>query len=471
MHQYEQMLKFGAGGDTFVNPIALVLVLAAIILILVVPRRDVLLPFLISCFFIPLGQVIVIGGLHFYVLRFLILSGWIRLVASGWLEDYKPRPIDKVIVLWALVDTVAFVLLWGQWDALVNRLAFLYDLLGSYFLFRVLYRGPKDIDRAVKSFAVICFALGLCMMNEKITGRNLFWVFGGVPEFTGIRVGSLRAQGPFAHPILAGTFGAILLPLFAGLCWREGKGRWLPALGIVSAIAMIIASASSTPILTALAGLFGLFLWPLRRHMRLFRWGIVLLLTGLHLMMKAPVWALIGRIEIVGGSSADHRYELVNKFILHFGDWWLIGTKYTGDWGYLMHDVSNQFVGVGTEGGLAGFALYIAIIVCCFQALGTARKSNSSDRLAQRRLWSLGAALFACVVAFFGIAFFDQTAVVWYSLLAMITVSTQLPVTSKVVSLPQRATREAVSDDLTLYNPGSSLGRMDTLQVEVGTGR
>lgn len=427
MHEYEQMLKFGAGGQTFINPVALMFIVATVLLSLVLPRRHVTIPLLLASFFIPLGQVLILGGLHFYALRLVILFAWARVLASGWWKGFEFSRIDKAIVLWALADATAFVLLWEQWPAFINRLGFLYNILGCYFLFRVFFRGPKDVDRTVKIFAVICLVLALCMTSEKITGHNLFWVFGGVPEVTAVREGSLRAQGTFAHPILAGTFGAILLPLFTGLWWRERKARWLPFLGIVSAIAMIVASASATPILTAIAALSALCLWPLRRNMRLFRWGLALALVALHLVMKAPVWALIGRIEVVGGSSGDHRYELVNRFILHFWDWWLVGVKYTGDWGYLMHDLSNQFVGAGTEGGLAGFGLFIWIIVCCFQSLGTALKAHAADSVEQKRLWSLGASLFACVVAFFGIAFFDQTAVAWYALLAMVAVSTPLP--------------------------------------------
>ena len=43
--------------------------------------------------------------------------------------------------------------------------------------------------------------------------------------------------------------------------------------------------------------------------------------------MKAPVWALIQRIDIVGGSSGWHRYELIDQCIKHFSDWWLMGVK------------------------------------------------------------------------------------------------------------------------------------------------
>jgi hypothetical protein len=39
-------------------------------------------------------------------------------------------------------------------------------------------------------------------------------------------------------------------------------------------------------------------------------------------------------------------------------------------------------------------------------------------------MWALGSALFANMVAFLGISFFDQTIVVWYALLAMISAAT-----------------------------------------------
>jgi hypothetical protein len=41
-------------------------------------------------------------------------------------------------------------------------------------------------------------------------------------------------------------------------------------------------------------------------------------------------------------------------------------------------------------------------------------------------VWAIGAALFANAVAFFGISYFDQTIVVWYALLAMISTVTTL---------------------------------------------
>jgi hypothetical protein len=52
--------------------------------------------------------------------------------------------------------------------------------------------------------------------------------------------------------------------------------------------------------------------------------------------MKAPVWFLIARIDLAGGSSGYHRAMLIDTFLRHFGDWWLLGTKDAFSWGWDM---------------------------------------------------------------------------------------------------------------------------------------
>ena len=49
--------------------------------------------------------------------------------------------------------------------------------------------------------------------------------------------------------------------------------------------------------------------------------------------MKAPVWALIARVDLTGSSSSYQRYQLVDMTIRHFGAWWLIGTPDYVNWG------------------------------------------------------------------------------------------------------------------------------------------
>ena len=105
----------------------------------------------------------------------------------------------------------------------------------------------------------------------------------------------------------------------------------------------------------------GLAFWPLRKQMRLIRWGLVCALVGLHLVMKAPVWALIARIDLTGSSSGYQRYQLVDMCIRHFSDWWLLGTPNYVKWGWDSWDLCNQFVAVALTGGLLALIFYIAI--------------------------------------------------------------------------------------------------------------
>jgi hypothetical protein len=137
--------------------------------------------------------------------------------------------------------------------------------------------------------------------------------------------------------------------------------------------------------------------------------------------MQAPVWFLIARVDVTGSSSGYHRAELVDQFIHHFFDWWLLGVKDTSDWGLDMWDVQNQYVNVGETGGLLAFVFFILVISRSFGMLGDARKSVDGDKGKEWMLWCLGSAMFANVVAFFGVNYFDQSRIWWFILLAMIS--------------------------------------------------
>src|ERR1700676_5572360 len=76
-------LRFGGGAsDTVLHPIVLVAMLIAIALIFLLPRKYVLWPVLSATFLIPLGQEILIGGLHFFVFRIIVLAVGVRMLAS-----------------------------------------------------------------------------------------------------------------------------------------------------------------------------------------------------------------------------------------------------------------------------------------------------------------------------------------------------------------------------------------------------
>jgi hypothetical protein len=422
----DQNPAFGGGlTETLLHPLVLAALLIAIPLMLLLPRRYVVVPFFVCIFLVPTGQEVYVSGAHLLVCRILVLAGWVRLI--GMKIRHKRRlfaggfnSLDQAFVLCMLCQAVCVVVLYMQAAALTNQFGFLIDFVGAYLLLRGLIRDREDVHLAVKCLAFVGLFLGACLVYEQLAVKNAFGFLGGVRLTPEIREGKIRAQGPFEHPLLAGTFGATLLPLFL-LLWKSGKARTMAVIGMIGSTTMTIASQSSTPLLGYVAGVLGICLWPLRKQMRVVRWGLVLGILALAVVMKAPVWFVIAHIDLTGGSSGYHRAELVDQFIRHFSDWWLIGTKSAADWGFDMWDAQNQYVAVGETGGLAAFILFITMIVRVYSRLGRARRSVEGSQSREWLVWLLGAAFFAHLVSFIGVNYFDQSKVGLLALLAMIS--------------------------------------------------
>jgi hypothetical protein len=441
---------------TNLNTLGLLVLCGTGLLMLVLPRRYALLPVIIVTCFMTLGQVVLVGGLHFTMIRILVLFGWVRLFIRREFRPIHLNAVDKSVLAWTLVAIITHSLLWQTSDEFINRLGFGYNVLGMYFLFRFLLRSLEDIRHTFAMIAITVLPLAGAMLLERFTERNVFAVFGGVRAVTELRGGTLRCQGPFGHPILAGTFGASLLPLLASLWWQGRRYKWLAVIGVASATVIVATSGSSGPLMAYLAGCLGLLMWYGRRHMRLVRWGILLSFIALALVMKAPVWYLIQRVNIFSGSNGDHRALLIDQFVRHFSDWWLLGVKSTIGWAdENMWDITNQFVWEGVMGGLAEMALFITIIVFCFRTVGKAiHRLPATHGHAQRRLvWALGATVFVHMASFMSISYFDQNGINWYLLLALIAAAAAIRKTVPAVVLTgQEAVVFSADPDLSLRN-------------------
>jgi hypothetical protein len=420
----EQNLHFG-GEAAPATHVAIGLMICFGILILVVKRKYEIYPFLFGAFFIPFKQAINIGGAHFQMLRFLAIFGLVRLCWDGLiLRKVQPvfgklHPVDRAFIYLTLVSAIALIVLNKQWAAVTSEVGTIFNALGIYFLLRFLIRDEEDVLRTVKALTLIGAVAAVSMLIEHATFRNFWSYAGGVSLAPDFRDAHVRAQAFFAHSIIAGCYGAVLLPFSVWLWLKGGKQKKYAVLCFLSSTVMTIASWSSTPIMTYLAGISAFAFWPLRKQMRWIRRGIVAALIFLHLVMHGPVWSLIDHIDIVGGNSANHRYHLVDACIRHFWDWWLIGTNDNANWGFDMWDTANTFVGTAETGGLLALILMLAVISRSFRSIGQARAHFESDKIKQMQLWSIGAAIFAECTAFFGISYYDQTIVAWYALLAI----------------------------------------------------
>jgi hypothetical protein len=439
---------FGVGGETSISPAILGATILAVVLMLCLPRKYVVAPLLLLSIPLPLGQYFMIGAFHFQISRILLLFAVLRLLWQRSREGASSRirlnAVDKAVIGYTLACVVCYTLLWQQSSAFFTQVGSMYNILGFYFVFRFFLRGQEDVDRVIKVMVVVALIIGACMLNEQITGRNVLAMFGGVPEFTALRDGYLRSQGSFRVYFTGGAFGATLIPLF--LCrWRKGGSRVLAGLGMSAALTITIASRTSTAISACLATAIGMGMWYARDKMRAVRWGLVSVLVSLHLVMKGPVWALLARIDLVGGSTGWHRFKIIDNCVHHFWDWMLFGSNnyWTWDGGDDMWDLANQYVSVAETTGLLSLIFFIATIVYCFKYLGRARKAARNDYRQAWCLWLLGVAMFSNLIAFLGISYFDQTSIYWYLLLAMIVTATRTrPSVSAVRTVPESSRRE-----------------------------
>jgi hypothetical protein len=444
-----QNLNFGGGvADTVVNPFVLAVVLLAGVLICILPRRKVIIPFLAIGILVPINQILMVGGLHFQMLRVLALFGFARLAwtkFSGREEIFSGgmNGIDKAVIVLTVFSAIDGMVLWTLWGEVVFQLGNLYTVFGVYFLLRYLIRDAEDVRHALQTLTYVVVFVAVIMTYEHFTGKNVYYaMLGGanVEMFSKAidRADIFRARGCFAHPILAGTFGGFMAPLFIGWWMRDRKCRNYAALGALGATLISFSVGSSTALFAYLAGIGALCLWPMRGNMRLLRWGVVGVLVAGQLYMKSPVWHIISDVSLSDGSSSYHRYQLVNQCIRHFWDWVLIGTKDYASWGFDMWDLSNQYVATADTVGLIPLMALLAILVFGFKYLGRARRiaENEGDKEQERFLWAIGASLFANLAAFFGISYFDQIIVPWYALLAIICAMTLVARVPQLASEP-----------------------------------
>jgi hypothetical protein len=406
-------------GRTNVHPLGLAAVLVLGAATLMAPRRWALMPIVLMACMIPAGQRIVLMGVDFSFVRIIVLFGWARLLMRKEYVGFRMRPMDYVLILWAISMTTAYTIQHGETSALVNRLGASYDAVGGYFFFRCLIRTWADISRTALAFAMIAVVVAALFAVERFTGRNMFAVFGGVPEYTRARAGRLRCQGAFSHPIIAGCFWAAAAPLIASLWWQGRALRIWAAMGVGGALAIIFFCSSSTPLTSVAAGCMGGAMFYLRRHLGLVRVGVVAMLVLLHLMMKQPVWHLISRMDFVGGSTGWHRYHLIDAAIRNFGEWAVIGVRTTGHWGYGLQDVTNQYVLEGVRGGALTLALFVLTITLAFREVGRAWRRVERWPAAFWVTWCIGVMLFVHCISFIAVSYFGQSTMLWYMTLAM----------------------------------------------------
>ena len=141
---------------------------------------------------------------------------------------------------------------------------------------------------------------------------------------------------------------------------------------------------------------------------------------------------------------------LIDNAIRHFGEWCFIGTRSTAHWGFLMYDVTNQYVLEAVQGGVLTLLLFVAMLALGYRGVGQLWRATSYDKQRLAFTWAIGVALFVHIVNFIGISYSGQNNITFFPLLAGIASLQAATVVHPIVApMPQRAaTRQRVVTSL-----------------------
>lgn len=389
------------------------------------PRKWAILPLLVGVCYMPLGQGVQAGPFNLTVIRMLMCIGFLRIIVRSERISAGVNSIDRIMLMFGIVAVLSSFFHSDLQEAIVFRFGLVLNTLGTYFLIRTFLANRNDTVDVVAATAFLLLPIAVEMLLERSTGYNTFSLLGGVSETLSMRDGKLRAQGPFQHAILAGTVGAVCLPLMIGI-WR--KHPLSARLGFIACIIMVLTSNSSGPILSAIFAALAIGFWRWRHLMGQLRIAVVVGYIVLELLMKVPAYYIIGRVDLTGSSTGWHRAALIESSIAHLSEWWLAGTDYTRHWmptGVSWSpdhtDITNQYLQYGVLGGLPLMSLFILALVFGFFRISFVLRLSSaltdSDRFF---VWTVGAALLTHAVTGISVSYFDQSFLFLYMTLAMI---------------------------------------------------
>lgn len=403
-------------------PATLILVLLQLIL----PRKVAFVALLVAVF--HLGNAVVVS--EFTPVRLIIIFGILRAIIQRFIQFSPKNTLDRCAILFgviALISTIGHEATEFVASPFIERLGLSLNIVGSYFYARAYTYQSNFIPKLAFWITLIVIPFGILMTLEQNTGRNPYYPLGARSRVSDLRNDGFRAKGPFGHAIISGTAAASVLP-FAFFLFSRCKKPIIGLIGLVTLIMGALASVSSGPLAAMGVGFAVLSFWRWRHLLGVFAKGLLVFLIICHFTMSQPVWFLIAKVDIVGGSTGWHRSKLIDSGIQHLSEWWLWGTDHTRHWmptGVSWNpnntDITNYFLQIGVWGGLPLMLTFTAMIIISLMKLAKSllmvRKQGKNREYEN---WCVFTAIIIHTVSFISIAYFDQAYAIFFLLIGSV---------------------------------------------------
>ena len=356
---------------------------------LVTKQRSVVWPAAVLLYstLLPPEVRLEIGGLEFYAYRIVLFAVMPFVLIELTRVRLRFVFVDYLVLFSAFWTLLGMVLRYGLAEGLESGGALSFDLVSAYSVGRAYLRSPQLLARVLllglPGLVVTGIMLAVESLSHQLIVRPFLGSLLGTESDTAIlrqevRIGLLRAYGPFPHPILGGVQMTSFIPLFGLAVQTSARQR----LGIIAATLGFF-SLSSAAISGLLFNYFFLaYDWVVRAlkivTWRRFIYFSILLMAVVELGSKSGLISVIYRYFTFDAQTGFYRtliwqFGIENVvqnpwFGLGFEDW------VRPDW---MHSASidAHWLLQAMQFGLpAGLSLVLAVVWTVFK-LGQRSKS------------------------------------------------------------------------------------------------
>ncbi|NVE95728.1 O-antigen ligase family protein [Altererythrobacter lutimaris] len=371
-----------------------------------------------------------------YRATYLALTPWI--VVQLLRRRFTPRLLDAMVLIASIWIVISFSYVYEGLTGVVRGSALALDLIYPYLITRICLRSLMDLRRLLVLAAPGLATVTFLMMIESVTHTPLVrpaasTIFGNLPLYrdgvavgdfnvkSEVRLGLMRAYGPFSHPILAGVLLASFIPLY----FNSGLRSWPRWLGSLAGLGAVFSLSSAAFLgLLIFTGLQA-YRWCVERisfvSWKMFIGFSGIALVGLQVATENGVIPYLGQFTLNPGTAYYRRliWEYGTDSVAAHP---LFGIGFQGyerlDW--MPESVDAHWLMLAIRHGLIPAILLLAVAICVIVILS--KRSVRSVGTDRRSYFGVISAFTIIIVAGFTVTYFGSMGI-WFAIVLAIGVS------------------------------------------------
>ena len=379
-----------------------------------------------------------VGGQTIFAYRAvaMLLLPWI--IARLIRRSLKPNLLDSMVFAAGIWMIISFSFVYGPGDGIIRGTALAFDLIVPFLVARICLKTLTDLRRLLVVMAPGVAIVTFLMMIESVS-HTIFVrpaaaaIFGDLPSFRDgtavgninlsgeIRLGLMRAFGPFSHPILGGVFLASLLPLY----FNAGLVRWPSWVGRLSGLGAFFTLSS--------AALLALIIFAILQGYRLIVERVTFLTWRMFVVGST---AFLGALQLVTDNGVipflsqftlTPQTAFYRRLIWDYGSdsvkanpWFGIGYDGYQRMHWMPQSVDAHWLMLAIRHGLIPALLLLGAMIAVVTILS--KRSLTLQSSERRMIFGVIATYVVLIIAGFTVSYFGATSI-WFALALGIGVS------------------------------------------------